>query len=627
MRSTFILSLMTCSIMLGGCASSVPEIPLTPTPSAYEDRMLDSLGSQRFSEQQMLYMRKIQSLEHELDALDRRRKDLEASTGVSELEATAGHLKASDSEAVRMNDFASATQDSQARIAKESAGQAVTQSMIENERDRKLMEADLAANKRLFELDQVYARSIQSAQSDAEQTRLTRELDLEKARSEAKRKKARIEADNASQLLKLEQSYEGRIQESRRIAQASDIAAESHNQSQRIRIALANADAKRRTAGDVAKAKVIIDDLITEKRQAVSPIEDEVAKLNDQIAGLRGTLASVTASFDSKIARENTQLASLQAEAQRLAEVEQGLINAPANTAVALNDPTTVSLEKELLQAKRSLEVAKVASLAAIDEELSGSLNIASASYAIAGNVSHDAPMALLKKSAEESSIRADLAVQRTEINNQARSQLAELTVKTEIAKANVIAPVMTSRAVYSGSYGEQPRAFAVRERSEARELVAKAKAVAEIKPVAIAKAVPAPTPIQTPGSNDGVAPLRVASPVEARRVGAVLAIVDDVVIAKGVVAGGDVKPLVVAPAATTYSVVYRYAEKGSAQKFMSYLKAYGVQDFTYRYSEKLQQHILWMGKYTTKQQAVNRVSFLNQTTKTSNATIVEQDL
>jgi len=183
-----------------------------------------------------------------------------------------------------------------------------------------------------------------------------------------------------------------------------------------------------------------------------------------------------------------------------------------------------------------------------------------------------------------------------------------------------VVAPVLTNRAVYSGAYGDQPVAFAAKPSNTAREIIAKSKVVMP------AKALPAATTAKSvPASN--VAPLVVVSSFAPKPAQPAASHVDDVVIASGVLAGGDLKPLVIAPAATSYSVIYTYAEKGSADKFMKYLAAYGVNDFTYRFSEKLGQHVLFMGKYTSKEQAASRVAFLNKTTSTANAKIVETDL
>jgi len=86
--------------------------------------MLDSLGSQRYTEQQMLYMHKVKNLEHDLDVLEEKRKALESSIGLNQVEASAGKLQASDSEAVRMGDYASATYEAQTRLAQESAEKA-----------------------------------------------------------------------------------------------------------------------------------------------------------------------------------------------------------------------------------------------------------------------------------------------------------------------------------------------------------------------------------------------------------------------------------------------------------------------------------------------------------------------
>ncbi|MCV4079589.1 hypothetical protein OD785_35840 [Pseudomonas aeruginosa] len=212
MRSKFALTLLASSILLSGCASSpTPEVGLIQPQSQYDDRMLDSLGSQRYTEQQMLYMRKVEALEHELDSLEQKRRALESSIGVSQLEVGSGKLQASDSEAARMTDFAAATHESQTRLAQESADRAVNQALIENDRDRVLLEAELEANRRLVELDQKYSASIQGAESESAKSRLRSELEVEKAKAEAQRKKAQAEADAIRDLSRLEQDYQSRI--------------------------------------------------------------------------------------------------------------------------------------------------------------------------------------------------------------------------------------------------------------------------------------------------------------------------------------------------------------------------------------------------------------------------------
>lgn len=635
MRSQlFFLSLLTTAIMLSGCSfNQAPEVGLTEPASKYDDRMLDSLGSQRYTEQQMLYVRKVKNLEHNLDSLDEKRKALEASMSVSQLEAGVGKLQAGDNEAARMTDFASATHDSQTRVARESADHAVKQSLIENDRDRQLMKAELDANRRLVELDQKYSLSIQSAHSQTEKTRLQSELEVEKAKAEAQKKKAVIEAQSTGDISRLEQDYQSRISDAQHNAAAYSQAAAQQSQSQQIKVALANADARRRVQADMAATQDSVTALEAEKLSAAQPLHDQISKLNEQIIALQGRVTGIESGYDSRIAIQQAKLNGFRDQNEQLAQVEQSLINAPAMTsAQPLGDVASRDvqrLEGELKQATRSVLVRKSNQLAEVDQQLSRDLDALSnrlnSMITSAPTVSTEAT-ASIEKSVSESAIRSELAEKRTQINNDARSQIAELTVKSEIAKASVVAPVLTNRAVYSGSYGDQPAAFAATESKTMRELVAKAKNSA--KPVAIAKAAPAAPAIQPAVAEDhAVAPLIVASSFEPKAPRPTPSQIDDVVIATGVMAGGNLKPLVVAPSATTYAVVYRYSEKGSADKFMDYLRAYGVNDFTYRYSQSLGQHILVMGKYTSKDQAAGRVAFLNKTTRTSNAQVVENDL
>jgi hypothetical protein len=634
MRSqVFALTLLTSAILISGCTSSpVPEVGLTQPASHYDDRMLDSLGSQKYTEQQMIYMRKVKNLEHDLDALEDKRKALESATALNELEAGSGKLQASDSEAVRMSDYAGAIQASQTRIAQGTAEHAVKQALIENDRDRKLMEAELESNRRLSELDQKFTNSIQSAHSESDKTRLRSELEIEKAKAEAQRKKAMIEANSALDLSQLEQRYQSKIVDAKNSATVVNQAASHESQKQRIKVVLANADSQRRVKDDISEVQTSVASLQNEKLSSTQAMRDEITKLTAQLTALQSQESAVEARYDSKISLAQSRLVGLQGQSQQLAEVEQSLIEAPIITghqAAGEGDSHEVQrLEGEIQRARSDLLVQKSNRLAEVDQQLSRDLDLLSSRL----SVSLASPQrtggeatASIEKTASESAIRNDLASKRTQINNDARSELAELVVKTEIAKAGVVGPVVTSRAVYSGSYGDKPEAFVARESNAAREMVARAKF--EVQPALIAKHVPTPDPIKSDRHEEGVAPLLVASTFEPRPVRPTLNQVEDVVIAKGVMSGGDLKPLVIAPSATTYAVIYSYAEKGTADKFMAFLQAYGIDDFTYRYSEKLGKHVLLMGKFTSKDQAAGRVAFLNKTTSTANAMVVENDL
>ncbi len=629
MRSQFTLTLLTAAILLSGCSTkTVPDVGLTQPSAQYDDRMLDSLGSQRYTEQQMLYTRQVQRLEQNLDTLEEKRKALEGAIAMNQVEAGAGKLQASDSEAVRMGDYASATHDAQTRIAKESSQQAVKQALIENDRDRDLMEAELEANRRLAALDRKYGSSIQSAASAGEKARLTSELEAEKAKAEAQRKKAMIEADSTRDVSRLEQDYQSRIASAKRTAAVANSEASQATQSQRIKIALANADAKRRVQTDIATTQDAITGLSTEKQAASQALADEIAKLSERIVTLKGQLAVVQSGFDGKIAVQQSKLNELSRQKGELADVERELINAPVAAISSASGASSAELERleaDLHQAKRDIEVRKAREMANVDQQLSHDLAALAVKLDAASGpaVSGASEVAATDRTASESAIRSELAAKKTKINNEARTQIAQLTVQTEIAKASVVAPVLTSRAVYSGSYGEQPVAFAAKESTAARAIVAKAKQ--EASAVALAKPAAA-QPALKAVSEPQAAPVLVVSNFAPKMPSANAGAVEDVVIASGVMAGGDMKPLVVAPSSTSYTVLYTYAEKGSADKFANFLRAYGIDDFSYRYSEKLGQHVLFMGKFNSKDKAASRVAFLNKTTSTANAKIIETD-
>jgi hypothetical protein len=478
-------------------------------------------------------------------------------------------------------------------------------------------------------LDQKYSASIQSVQSESDKSRLRSELEVEKAKAEAQRKKAQAEADAIRDLSRLEQDYQSRISSAKQRGLASTQAASQETQAQRYKVVLANADAKRRVKDDLSGAQAELLKLKAEKQDAMQSVLDEIANLNAQLDAAKGRLAGVEASFSSQIAIKQSHLDTLNAQSQQLADVEQALINSPVVglPEAMISPPEVQRLEAEFQDAKANLLAQKANRLAEIERQLGQDLEVISGRLTAQLNAQPTGTSevtARIDKAVSENAIRAELAAKKTQINNDARSKLAELTVKTEIAKASVVAPVLTNRAVYSGSYGAKPEAFAARRDAAAVEMVATTKTVR--------KPISAPLPASEIAAKDkqsgtGVAPLIVASSFEPRKPGPLLSNVEDGVVASGVMSGGDLKPLVIAPTATTYSVVYRYAEKGSADKFMAYLRAYGITDFTYRYSEKLGQHVLFMGKYTNKDQAASRVAYLNKTTSTANAQIVENDL
>lgn len=630
MRPLFKPTILAAAIALSGCVSSgVVEVGTVPAQTHYDDRMLDSLGSQRYTEQQMLYLRKVEQLEHNLQDLDDKRKALESTMGLSQLEASSGAVSASADESVRIGDYASATHASQSRLAQEAANQIVQQSMIENDRDRKLLDAEITANRSLAELDQKYGRS--------------NELAAELVKAEAQRKKTQIEADAAQQLSDLEQRLQSQINNRKqddalareavgREAAAAHTKEAQLLEKQRLTIALANADAERRLQSDIAQSKEALAKHHSAMVAGLAPARAEVASMVERIKFLEGKIEADSAQFLSNIAAEELRLTKLEDDAIRLSELSRTLIDSPVSvSAPVVSRGLTPEAEREIqrLESELSLQrgaviTTKASRLAEVDKQLADELRRLSNGTGV--DLSNPGAAAAPDKARQAQEIRAELAATKTQITNTARTELAQLTVKTELAKADVVSPVVTGRAVYSGNYGAKPEVYAARQDSARTEVVVKAtpKPIPTQRASVVAKVSPAPSAPALEKKAPAVVLVSTFEPNHSRNARYEI---QDVIITGGTAAGGAAKPLVITPGATVYNVIYRYTDKGSADRFMAFLRAYGVNDFTYKYSEKLGEHVLFMGKYTTPERAASRVAYLNKTTSSNHAMVFEKDL
>lgn len=611
MQTPFVMSLLCVAVVISGCSTSSAnrvDLGTVESSTAYNDRLLDSIGSQRYVEQQMLYENKVATFEHQIEELEQKRRSLESAIGVSQIEAAQGGLMASDDEALRMSDYASATHATQARLAKESGSFAIQRSLIENERDRKLMQAELEANRRLSAL---------ANNTGPEFTTPQDRLAAEKNRAEAARHKAIIESDTERELRQIDARFDSQIKQEQ--SESDELVALRNRQ--RMLAVIANADAGRRVTEEIEEVEQEMSELKGEKAKSISAFNTEIAKLNEQIRTIEGQISSTEMEFDTRIEVAGNRLSRLTTEALGLQEVGEGLIASSStsgtNYSIANKDHSIQTIRDQHNAERERVIASQAEKLKQVEADLEGQL----ASVARPG----------AKSFATESEIRLELASTKTDITNTARSMLAELEMRSEMAKANVVAPVVTSRAVYSGSYGEQTEVYAARTDSRNQ---APAQAIAQtppktttvaIRPAAASIAAPAATVLKP--ETSAIEPIRVLSSFQPNHQQSNRSDVESSVVSVGTVAGGQVQPLVIAPRGTTYNVVYRYAEKGSADKFMAFLKAYGVDDFTYQYSDSLNEHILFMGKFTDKEKAVSRVAFLNKTTNTSNARILENDI
>lgn len=122
--------------------------------SKYDDRMLDALGQQRYTESQIIYNRQLNDYEKRLEELERQRQGLESALSASAYEYDLSDAPADSAESKRIGDFQSATYAAQARAAQAAARAETRGAIIENSRDAALAEAEGLAARRIAELEQ-----------------------------------------------------------------------------------------------------------------------------------------------------------------------------------------------------------------------------------------------------------------------------------------------------------------------------------------------------------------------------------------------------------------------------------------------------------------------------------------
>jgi hypothetical protein len=587
-----------------------------PQPtSLYSDRVLDSLGGQRYTEEQMIYRRKIEAYETQLQDLEQKRQALEASLGVSQIEAGQGSIRRSDDEATRMTDYAEATFETQVRLARETGQHAVERSLIENERDRRLMEAEIEANRKLAALSDTYASGYSSLDLAKEGDRL---------RSQAEERIRKIQEDSRAQLQELELEYSANRQrlsaeeyaQSRARAQAAAL-----DERRRLTLVVANAESARRVRSDLEKSELTLRSLERDRDQAESGYRSQIADLQSQIRSIELEMGSKAAEYEGRIDAQRQTVAALRSDLEELNDLGESLL--PGPTEFASNAPTgsageataLTTLEAGFSASKDNIQAKKIAEIAAVNRDLQESLQ------ALKEGAAYDS-----RREADVAAIQAELARQQTEITNAARSEIAALEVKTEVAKAQVVAPVVTSRAVYAGEYTDEPQRFSTRRQSRETQVVAAPRTAPQAPATQPTPVMPPAVAVSIPEDQEPD-PILVVSTFKPEHERPIRQEVRDSVVTASTLAGGQVMPIVIEPRATVYRVVYRYSEKGSADKFAAFLKAYGITDFEYRFVGSTSEHVLFMGRYTEKADALSRIAFLNQTTRTSNATLIERDL
>ena len=671
MRNPYLPTLLAAAILLGGCSHKPTELATMPSQSQYDDRILDSLGTQKYSEAQIIYNRQLNQFEARVKELEDKRKALEFSLSGNAYESGGTNPLASESS--RIEQFQSETLASQKRIAQENSQTEKRRALIENGRDMALLEAERRSSEKLATIERTFTESQTSAKSasdranaaakrERDQKLVELENDQDRRIAEAKARAALriadIESTTTRDISVAETTTQQAIASKKQIdaiatdsaaSRASAVSSEASRvlDEQRISVVLASADAERRTATDIEAQQKLIDQMRVVDQGEVAPMQQQieerrqkVAELNRQISGFEGQIASVQSRQEVLMTSQLSKLQQLNNEAARLAQVTTKLKTAPI-VAAAPATPTGPSVdaiqfiankESELSRvradtlARRGQQVAQINSqleidLANIRSNTRTQTNLLNSQVAVAALA--PAPVdtsAQVARSTYEADVKKSLAVEKTKIVTQARTELAGISTESEITKATVVAPVITGKGVYAGTYGDKPMPYvqAKPEPKSVEPTMQPVRAIAARTTMPVVNPVPSQQPLQivstfkpTIGSGQPVA-----------------GEVGSVIISSSTASAGGVQPIVVAAhSKTVYNVVYVFKEKTSFDSFQNYLRAYGVTDFKGFEVAAKGEYVIAAGRYYDAESAASRVLYLNKTTSTNQAKVITQEL
>lgn len=670
MRNAFLPTLLAAAIMLAGCSTKPPpELGLVPSQSQYDDKILDSLGNQKYAESQYLYNRQLNQFEDRVKELEEKRKALEASLSVNAYEQRGMNPLASESS--RIEHFQSETQAAQARIAQENSQVEKRKALIENNRDMALLDAERRSAERLAVIERQFNESQAAAKSAADRETATanreRDRKIVELENDQDRKIAEAKARAAQRIADVESGTTREIGEAETAAQqaisakqqldaieagtaatrASSVRSEESRllDEQRITVVLANADAERRTAADINEQQKLIDQMRAESQALVDPLKQKVEELHRQISSLEGQIIATQAREEIRIAPQLAKLDQLKNEASRLAQVTSKLKSAPL-TAPAPIIQTGPSVEAIQFVAKKESEVSRVRAealarrsqlVAQISSQLEIELaNIRSSIRTQTNQINSQASMVSISSATNskadaarpnpEAELKSSLAAEKAQIVMNARTDLANVTTQSEITKATVVAPVITGKGVYAGTYGEKPTPY-VQAKPELKNLdinnVTQRALVAQTQKNPV-NAVQSPPPLQVVSTFKP----KIGNGETVARTAAGAGEVSTVVISSASASAGGVQPLVVAATGrTVYNVVYVYKDKTSFETFQNYLRAYGVGDFKAVELKSKGEYVIAAGRYYDAESAASRVLYLNKTTSTNHARVIEQEL
>lgn len=227
--------------------------------------------------------------------------------------------------------------------------------------------------------------------------------------------------------------------------------------------------------------------------------------------------------------------------------------------------------------------------------------------------------------------IREQVAAQKVSISSRYNTDIAQLVAQSDMAVSKVVAPVVTGRAVYAGTYTESPTAYqpSAPKAGTRPPLPAPRPVPARSKPDIVKRDL-APTKANPPTV---VAKFKPATPItKLHQPGDVILAGANASVSKASAAPHISAPIA-APAAVVdntrkvYDVMYVYKDQASWERFQKFLAAYDVKELVPVHDNEKGVYYIYAGRFYDQATAQQRLNFLNKTTSSNHAQIRERDV
>lgn len=332
MQNLFKLTTLAGALWLAGCSSfghRPVELSTVEAQSQYDSQLQDALGVQKYAEADMLYQRRFNDFKGRLDELEHKRRELDAALLARGTENGVYEAPGSKTEAGRITEYQAAAKAAQARVAEVSSKAAIEQALIENRRDKELLEIESRSANEIADIERRFAQDL-SQQED-----------------------------------RINQDIEGR----RSIDAVAQLAEAKRSEDQRISLVIANTELERHAKDKLEAEQAVLQKLQGEAANHVAVDEARIADLKRQIADIEARLSKTRHDDAVLISGQESKVLAAQLEVERLGKVTADLRSnsVPAAAGLAANTDYVQVKNMELSRARAALDSRKAQEIASVN--------------------------------------------------------------------------------------------------------------------------------------------------------------------------------------------------------------------------------------------------------------------